>query len=256
MSNKDPLIAKRNIISSWRRRKSLCLRCGQDVHTGDCVEIYDKADMRKSDIIKKSPNIDKQKETIISYRKRKLLCLRCGQMVHTGECDENYSKSDLRPMAEKNQNPRTVITPKINIFDRKEEPSFLDLKQTQKTRYNRDFILVDIKLSNNTNRISFIDVRYLSKRFSNCIICILGDIDKLFTYSESLDLRKLVNVVQIKNSNSPQEIVNYIYGCKYFISFASTYTRFAKDKHIKCITLNDDDDIKNIMSRIPKIKGD
>ena len=46
MSNRNPFTAKKNITIRWRKKKNLCLICGQDPHKGDCIEIYDKADMR------------------------------------------------------------------------------------------------------------------------------------------------------------------------------------------------------------------
>ena len=257
MANKDSNKARMNVVIRWRRKKNLCLRCGKDPHEGDCVEIYDKSDMRNVKAEPKVVNEDKKKETIVAYRKRKLLCLKCGEMVHSGDCIESYEQSDMRPEEEKDKDPRTVTTPKLNIFDRKEEKSNLDLEQTMRTKYNRDFILVDIRPNEFfKNRITFVDIRYLSKRFSNCIICIIGKPEKILPYAEVLQLKKLVNVVYLKNENRAQEIVNYIYDCKYFISFESEYTRFAKDKNIKCISLLDDDDIKNILSRIPKVKGE
>ena len=257
MSNRNPFTAKKNITIRWRKKKNLCLICGQDPHEGDCIEIYDKADMRTLGKPVKVLNEDKRKDTIISYRKKKLLCLRCGQMVHAGECRENYEKSDMRPPIEKTDDPRIVITPKINIFDRKEEVSTIDLKQTQRTKYNRDFIFIDIRPNDKyKNRITFIDIRYLAKRFSNCIICVNGCIDKLYPYAELLEMKKIINLVETKNENNIQEIVNYIYGCKYYISFESDLTRFAKQKRIPCISLNDEDDIRNVLSKIPKMKND
>jgi len=257
MSNRDPLVAKKNVIIRWRKTKNLCLRCGKDPHVGDCEESYEKTDMRVVEEEPKVVNVDKRKETILAYRKKKLLCLRCGEMVHAGECEENYEKSDMRPPTEKTDDPRTISTPKLNIFERKEKPTTLKLKKTMRTRYNRDFVLVDIRPNEEfKNRITFIDIRYLSKRFSNCIICVIGNVDKLYPYAESLQVKKITNIVQTKNENNSQEIVNYIFGCKYFISFESEYTRFAKSNRKQCISLQDSDDIKNIMSRIPKVKGD
>ena len=37
---------KKAIIQRHRKNKNLCLLCGLDIHTGQCTENYEKADLR------------------------------------------------------------------------------------------------------------------------------------------------------------------------------------------------------------------
>ena len=45
------------VIEGFRRKKKLCLICGQEPHDGDCTPIYDKADKRSAVEVKERPAI-------------------------------------------------------------------------------------------------------------------------------------------------------------------------------------------------------
>jgi len=254
MANNSSDIARKNTISRWRKKKQLCLRCGLDVHEGDdCIENYEVVDLRIKEVEVKQINEDKRKDTVIQYRKKKQLCLRCGLDVHEGvDCVENYESSDLRPEEEKKEDPRIVETPKLKIFEHNVEDTSIKLEATDQATFNRPFIIVDVR----EKYIGFIELRYLSVRFSNCIICVLGDINSIYPYSDVLKTSKLINVIRMKNDHNQQNVINHISGCKYFIGHDSDYSRYAITKNIKTVILKSDTDIKNIMSRIPKVNDD
>lgn len=48
---------KINTIISYRKRKNLCLKCGKDIHSGECIEDYTKSDNRSEEEKLKRPAI-------------------------------------------------------------------------------------------------------------------------------------------------------------------------------------------------------
>jgi hypothetical protein len=253
MALKDPVQARRNIISGWRRRKKLCLLCGKDIHDGKCIEDYTKVDMRVIEVKPKTPaNEEKRKATIRSYRKKKLLCLRCGQNVHGGDCEVTYERTDMRPVKIKDIDPRVVVTPKVNIFKPDIESSTIGLSGGAKPSYNREFVLLDVRSNNDYDtHLSFVHIRYIARKFKDCIICLIGDMSGIYTYADFLNVKKIFNVIRLGDIDD-QTIVNHIHNCKYFISYKSEYTKYANSIKSKCISLDDDKDVQDILVRIPK----
>jgi len=251
MANKDPVIAKRNIVKRWRKKKNLCVFCGKDIHMGSCKENYKKTDNRDIIIISKEPDEDKRKETILNYRKKKHLCLSCGKDKHSESCSENFEKSDMRTEEEKTVDPRIVPTPKYKE-DMDVEPNNINLVQTQKPKYIRDYVLMDINPTTNGERIEFTDVRYIAKKYSDLIICLIGSIEKTFAYSNVLKLKKINNITELGKRCTDQDIVNHIMSCIHFISFRTKYTAYAKYHLVSCTVLKKDDNVRNVLMRLPK----
>lgn len=250
MANKDPKILRQNVIRGWRKRKNLCLRCGLVEHTGSCQETYIQVDMRNTKIPPKVVNEDKRKETIISYRKKKNLCLQCGKDIHDDTCVESYDKSDMRTKEEKQNDPRIVTTPKRNIIPEKQKYEDLKLNQESKTKFTRDFILIDIHPSENkSNRMCFIDIRYLTKKYSDDIICFIGAIEKIYPYADVLQLRRINNIMELGNTTD-QEVVDHLHDCKKFISFPSKFTKYCIERELPCVELKEKGNVRNTLMRM------
>jgi ribosomal protein S27AE len=90
VSEKNSIKAKKSVALRWRKSKKLCLRCGTEIHEGDCIENYEKVDLRNIDNsnIQSETDFNKRKKTILNYRRKKDLCLRCGKDKHEDQCDE------------------------------------------------------------------------------------------------------------------------------------------------------------------------
>jgi len=255
VANKNPGILRKNVILRWRKKKCLCSKCGLDPHEGDCIENWEKSDLRDKAPLTKKPNLDKRKETILNYRKKKLLCLKCGQLVHAGDCKENYEYADMRPVNDKKIDPRIVATPKnkpmTKAIEIPAETNIL-LEKKNDTKYNRDFIVVDIRESKEGQRIDFSCLRYLTKKYSDCIVCVLGDIEQLYPYAQVLQLRKINNIHIVSPRFGPQIIVDHLWDCNLFISYRSDYTGYCIIHEIKCVELSPKDIVKNVLMRIQK----
>jgi len=229
---------KMTVIIGHRKRMNLCIRCGNEIHEGDCIEEYKKADNRKVQIENKLVDIQRKKDTIISYRKRKKLCIKCGKEYHNGtECIETYDQVDNRTEEEKRERPATIPTPKfkpttilddITAFNNKEIK--IQLQKTAEVILQRPYIVVCINKSIEGRIVEFSCLNQLSKRYQHYIICIIGDLEKEFPYSDLMRIRKMINIRKI--SNNVQEIVNYLCNCKALLSFENDYTDYCQKNKI------------------------
>jgi len=215
--------SKRAIVIRHRRNKNLCERCGMDIHEGDCIEIYTKADMRTIHKSTITLDLKKKKDTIISYRRKKLLCIRCGKEKHNGQCLEDYNKSDNRTESEIRDRPAIIPTPKDkgpSILEEMEVKKIIsvELIPNESITLHRDFIVVNLENSNNDNRIEFSCINQLSKKFKDYIICLIGNVEKNFPYSDVMKLKTLTNIRYIKTTDE-QIIVNYIASSKKLFTF-------------------------------------
>ena len=254
MANRNPTIAKKNVTIRWRKQKELCLRCGQNIHEGDCEEDYEKADLRNIDVVQpvKEVDQDKKKNTVISYRKRKDLCLHCGKNLHgSSECSEpDYTIADNRSDEEKVIDPRTVSTPKPKD-DKEDTDTTIELEKTSDTTYSRDIILIDTRENGYQERIDFIDIRYLAKKYQDYIICVIGDIEGSYPYADVLEMKKIINLLFLGDEHiDDQLIINHIWGCKMFFSYQSEFTKYAKKHGLNCISFPVKSNVRNIITRI------
>jgi hypothetical protein len=226
-----------SVISGHRRRMVLCIKCGKDIHDGECIENYTKADCRENNAIDKKPATNRKKETVISYRKRKGLCTKCGHDLHDGDgCLETYEVADNRDEDIKRERPSTIQSPKfkpVTILDDIERTKDLriDLEPTETIKLQRDFIVVDIRPSSTDNRVEFSCLEQLSKKFKDYIICIIGDSQKTFAYSDFLKMKRFVNIHEIQNQTE-QTIVNYVCSSKKYFGFDDRYTSLCLKKNI------------------------
>lgn len=217
-----------------RKRMGLCISCGKEIHTGECIPDYKKADNRKVEIEGKMVDIQQKKITIISYRKKKKLCTRCGKEMHGEEpCIEIYDQVDHRTVEEKCVRPAVIPTPKfkpttilddITAFNNKEIK--IQLEKTADIVLQRSFIVLCIQKSNTGNIVEFSCISYLAKKFQDDIICIIGNQEKEFPYSDLMKLRRMTNIKYL--SNNQQEIVNFLWSSKLLISFENDYTDYCK----------------------------
>jgi len=239
---------KRSVTIGHRKRRNLCILCGKDKHEDVCIENYDKADNRPTEAEIKELNLKKQKEAVVTYRKKKLLCLRCGQDYHTGKCKETYEIADNRTIEEKIDRPAIIPTPKFKpigiteeIDSRKNKEIRIKLNKTQNIKLQRDFIVLSILKSKNENVIEFSCLNVLSRKFKDSIVCIIGDLEKSFTYSDILKIHKLTNIKKI--SDNEQDIVNHLYGCSTLYSFENDYTDYCQKHGIKVYIFDNDKNV-------------
>ncbi len=245
---------KRAVIQRHRKDKNLCLRCGTDIHNGQCIEIYNKADNREKETKKVIVDIDRRNRTITSYRKKKNLCLRCGQEKHEGSCEEEYSKSDNRIETEKQKRPAIIKTPKKQsksilqtIKEQKTIPCKLsELKQTNKPVFQRSFILVDLHHSKKNNKFLYSSLEFIIQRYKSHITAVVGRMSKLFVYSDYLKLKKSPNLYQIQYEDT-QTTINHICDCELFISYPNELTDYCLYHKIPVCILPDDKDIDNLI---------
>lgn len=244
---------KRAVVMRHRKDKNLCLRCGKDIHEGDCIEDYTKADMRTKVMrLKIEVDSDKKKNTIISYRKKKNLCERCGKEKHIGECKEDYTQSDNRTKSEIKSRPAIVSTPKEKKTSILEEMLYeknidLEVVPNEKVSLFRDFIVIILKDSKHGNRIEFSCINQLSKRFKDLIICLIGDVEKHFVYSDLLKLKTFTNIHLVK-TNDIQTIVNYIGSCKKLFTYPdTTYSSICIKYKIPIYEFSDKKNVTNFL---------
>lgn len=250
-------ILRKNVIVGHRKRKNLCINCGKNTHEGKCISDYSKVDTRTDNSsLTKSIDFLRKIKTIMSYRKRKNLCQNCGKEIHNGECENNFDKSDNRSEEEKLLRPATVLTPKS------EKTSILETLRNHKHESNlkvegpqtdiklqRDFIVIDVNKSSKGNRIEFSCMQYLSRKFKDHIICVLGDIEKVFPYSEVLKIRKFTNIHELKNIKE-QDIINHLHSGKYFLSYPSQYTSYCILKNIPVYTFSEDKNVNSVLKNL------
>jgi hypothetical protein len=246
-----------------RKRKGLCIKCGCDVHEGICIENYKQADNRKIQIEGKLIDIRRKKISIISYRKRKKLCIKCGQDYHSDikNCIDNYDQVDNRPITEKIERPAIILAPKDNPIQILE-----DIKRTESLKVNidpiriiklqRDFVVVDIRSSETGKHVEFSCLNQISLKFKDYIICIVGKIEKVFSYSDYLKSKKLLNIHEIQNQTD-QEIVNYICGSIKYYGFDDRYTSICLKHKISFYTFMPNRDADMMLPEYAYcIKGD
>jgi hypothetical protein len=245
-------IMRKAVIIRHRKRMQLCETCGLDPHEGDCEPTYIKANMKKVKKVKKSVNKKKTQDTILSYRDKKSLCSKCGKEPHEGECTETYIQSDTRSVDQKKIRPALVLTPKTkttSILEEIEVKKIIDTsyEKTRSIKLQRDYIVMILESSNNGNMIECECIQHLSSRFSNYILCIIGDINKSFSYTDVIKIKKLTNIKYI-NSTSEQKIVDYIISSKKLFSFPSiVYAPICIKYEIPLYEFNDGSNATNFL---------
>jgi len=240
------------VVSGHRRRMGVCVRCGKDIHDGDCTENYIKADCREKKLVEKSTTSNRKIDTIISYRKRKGLCIRCGQEHHNGsECVETYIQADSRTVDEQRDRPVTIPSPKfkpVTILDDIERTKDLriDLEPSDVIKLQRDFIVVDIRPNISGNRVEFSCLEQLSKKFQEHIVCIIGNCQQNFAYSDFLKMKRFINIHEIHNQTE-QTIVNYVSSSKKYFGYDDRYTSLCLKRNIPFYTFQPN---KNATSKL------
>lgn len=225
---------KKNAIIRHRKNKNLCIKCGNDIHSGECVEDYSKSDNRveyitdDNSIESIETQVNKKSiETIIAYRKKKDLCIKCGNNIHSGECEEDYSKSDTRIQSEKDQRPAQVTfncEPQKTIGEKIANNDVVSVKELKLIKLMRPFIIIDIKPSRFDKIIEWSAIIQICRKNPNFITFIYGDISK-YLITETAMLKKLPNLQHLKVTED--EYVNYIASSSMFYSYPSKYTSFS-----------------------------
>lgn len=276
--NEVPLRKKSNVVA-YRRKLNLCEYCGRfdssSIH--ECLENYVKSDMRNielseddiyskkevsnvaivqvtdaisvTDTVSTPPNDEIRIKTIKSYREKKGLCIFCGKNEHDSDCHPDYTESDMRSDEEKENDPRTVITPKIKVetvaekivtenfndkFIENQTNRFYKLNKTADVMA-RPFIIVDISKSDKGQLITFDYVRFMAGKYKNMVIVLLGEPNKVFTFNELRSLEGLYNIMQLKNTLD-QNVVNYLNCCKRMFGYPSKYITYCMTRNIPCTT--------------------
>lgn len=259
MNEKSRQKLKEIAIIRHRKNKNLCLKCGLNIHDGNCKnESYEKADMRKESEKEKIKDSSKQKDTVIYYRQKKNLCLKCGLDIHVGNCkNESYEKADMRPESEKKKRPAIVKTPKKKsktILEQlsNKNPEFItsynntgiSLLPTKKITLHRDFVVLNLEPSDKGFIIEFSFINVFSKKYKDYIICMKSGLEKYFTYSELLKLKKMTNIHEIKTIND-QTYINYLHSCSKFFSYPNRWTNYCYKQNINVHEFNNNRNINN-----------
>jgi len=242
---------KRAVTVGHRKRFGLCIRCGKNPHDGFCEEDYIRSDTRVM-INENSKELDliKKKNTIISYRKRKKLCLKCGREYHNGtKCTETYEQADNRTDIEKKERPAIVPSSK-DLNNTIIKPSELkelkiQLKKTENIKLQRQYIVLCIHRSKHDNIVEFSCLNQLSKKYQSYIICIIGDLEKTFPYSDMLKIKRFPNIKQI--TGGKQEIINYLWNCKKFLSFQNDYVDYCQNNLIPVYVFDENKNATNFL---------
>lgn len=246
---------KMAVIIGHRKRMGLCIACGKEIHDAsiECIHDYKKADNRQIQIEGKLIDIQRKKDTIISYRRRKKLCVKCGKELHNNpNCIETYEQVDNRTIEERKDRPAIIATPKtksetilneIITFNSKEIK--IQLQKTAEVILQRAYIVLCINKSTNGNIIEYSCLNQLSKKYPHYIICIVGNIEKEFPFSDVLKIKKLINIRHI--SNDQQEIVNYLWNSKGLFSFENDYTDYCKKNKIPVFIFEKDKNATNFL---------
>ena len=255
--NQEPISKhKINAIIRHRIAKGLCVRCGLDKHDGECIENYEKSDMRGIQIPKKQIS-KKSIETIISYRKRKHLCLKCGKDLHSGDCIENYDKSDNRDESKKIERPAIITTKKESIktiSQKIEENDVVNFKPTKEIKLFRDFIIIDISHSKMDKIIEWGAILQISKKYDNVITFVVGDILKEYNVLIYNSLRKQPQI-QMLNCIDEEEYINYIASCKEYYSYPSKYTTFSILQNVDTAIFDENYNITSFLKNINYVKS-
>lgn len=280
---------KKSITKTHRRKKDLCELCGffEKDEEHECIENYVKADMRGQKLRKwdhynrqeqtpkktkeevpeyvETPekvlvDVDARLKTIMSYRERKGLCIRCGkdknEDCENNSCTEDYTQSDLRNETEKENDPRTIVTPKhkqTTILDTitnesvKDEflssnkDEFFRLQSTETIALQRPFIVIDICPSDFDQRLEFEYIEFMSRKHKDKIIIVLGNFEDHYNFVEVSKIKKLMNVISLRNM-IPQNIVNHLSSCEKFFGFPSKYLTYCMMYEINSTTFYQNDE--------------
>jgi hypothetical protein len=202
------------------------------------------------------PNIvelDRKIRTIKSYREKKGLCEKCGQDAHDGECSEDFSKSDTRSDDEKKEDPRIVKTPRkkeptiveeitTEEFNKEyvelNEDDFFRLNPTEKIATLRPYIIVDIRHSDNGQKMDVGYLKFMTSKYKNMIVYMIGDPEKEFTCLDNNSLKKITNLARIKNITD-QNLVNYMHGCCRYFGFPTKQITYCMTRKIPCTVFFD-----------------
>lgn len=253
---------KKIVVQRHRKNKNLCLRCGKELHDGDCVEDYTKADMRDSTIKKEQEEqikretiiTPRKKTTIIHYREEKQLCVRCGKELHDGDCEEDYTKSDNRTDEEKQFRPAIITAPSRPTQEdaRKNtqiDNDILSLEPNKKIKFYRDYIVINLSRSAiNDYQIQLSAIIQLSTRLKDYILVLIGNVDNYFSYLDALKLQTLTNIHNVRFCTK-QDMINYISGCRKYLSYYDDYIEYCKKKNIPYFEF---DNTKNVTNMIPQ----
>lgn len=255
----QPSIFKINAIVRHRKLKGLCPKCGLDKHDGECIENYEKSDMRDHihNNINTTIQSKKKIETIISYRKRKNLCLKCGHEIHSGDCIENYEKSDNRSIEEQKSRPATITTKKQSnksILQKIESNDIIVQKPTKEIKLFRDFVIIDIKHSQLDKIIEWGAILQISSKYQNTITFVYGDILKEYNVLVYNSLRKQPQIQMLSCINE-EEYINYIASCKEFYSYPSKYTSFSILQGVNTVIFDERYNATAFMKNVTFVKG-
>ncbi len=223
MKEESKRLLRKRVIQRHRKKKNLCLKCGQNIHKGNCIEVYDRADMRSKEAEIKPVNTERRKKTILSYRKRKNLCSRCGKNPHSGDCIETWEKSDTRSEEEKLNKPVIVPTPKHK------EPSILETlniesnieveyKPKNKIKLQRPFVIINLQNSGDNELITYSCIEQLSRRYNDYILCLIGNLKNYFSYGDYLKIKNLTNITEVDITDK-QTIIDYICSSEKLFTF-------------------------------------
>lgn len=242
---------KMNAILRHRKNKNLCLKCGKDLHDGECIEDYSKSDNRDSITKDDKKEVTKKSiETIQSYRKKKELCIKCGNEIHSGECIENYSKSDTRINEEKNQRPAQVTfncKPQATVGEKIINNDIVIQKDPKIIKLMRPFIIIDINRSRFDKIIEWSAITQICRKNPNYITFIYGDISK-YLVTEIAMLKKMPSLQHLKVSID--EYANYIASSYMFYSYPSKYTSFSIMKNIDTAIFDEKYNVTNFLKNI------
>jgi len=229
------------------------------------------SEQEKKDSEEKQVEITNSIKTVISYRDRKGLCIKCGKVdagvEHT--CVEDYTHADMRTEEEKESDDRTIKTPKeqkltiteqdkqnhINkaILDADLNPMF-KLGKSQDLTIQRDYIMIDLSKSATGQKFDVGYIEYMSHKYKNMIIFIIGDLDNTYTFKELTIIKKIANVCPIVNLMR-QNIVNYLHGCKRFFGFPSDYITYCMIHNLPATVFFDNSQNFDLPCNIVDIKN-
>ena len=236
------------------------------------VNVTDKVEIQEVDPDKQKDIRDRRKETIITYRKKKNLCIVCGKAFnndrleggdcHNYDCEPNYEKSDMRTDEEKEKDPRIVETPREKTTTIQEEIArdrinktfiqsspnpLMHLEPTDNVKVLklRQFIMIDLRPSNNGQLITFEYLEFMHRKFKKYFIYTIGDASQVYTALEIMNLKKFANVYSLDNMMD-QNIVDHLHACIRFFGFPSEYLTYCMTRGIKCTTF-----VKNTNMDIP-----
>jgi hypothetical protein len=254
-------LLKKAIVVRYRREKGLCLRCGKTSNdqcvSEKCIENYDKVNNNEDcEDASKNLNTERKMKTVIAYRKKKNLCKRCGRdpnndICRTEMCPEVYDRSDNRDIEERQIKPSTIITPKkkgVTILQKIESSTpTIQAKKTDDVNLQRNFIILDISDSKKGNKVEFSCLNQLTKKYKNYIICILGNLEKKFPYSDMAKIKRMTNIFELK-CHDQQTIINYLWSCKKFFSFESDFTQYCISNSISVYVFPEDKNATNFLN--------